>query len=226
MSVQLESLDILADLLLRFGGMLVGFHTSIQEALLPQLSSSRLAVRKRTIIAIGHLVATCTQSLFEKTMEFLMAEVHRNANISTTRTYICCITGVSKAAGQKRFGEYLKDVMAVAVGFCTEVEDDELREYCIQVNICDFSLGSTIAKFSTSLFQAFESFVLRCPAEIGPHVDMIEEICAKFLCHDPNYHYDDDDETMEVDKNGDGTEDTSYSGDLIYGVLFSLIFFF
>lgn len=46
-SVQLEALDILADLLSRFGGLLINFHTTILAALLPQLSSPRQAVRKR-----------------------------------------------------------------------------------------------------------------------------------------------------------------------------------
>lgn len=35
-------------------GLLVSFHLGIQQALLPQLSSPRLAVRKRAIIAIGN----------------------------------------------------------------------------------------------------------------------------------------------------------------------------
>ncbi|XP_071151834.1 cullin-associated NEDD8-dissociated protein 1-like [Mytilus edulis] len=53
MSVQLEALDILGDLLSRFGGLLISFHPSIMQSLLPQLSSPRLAVRKRAIIALG-----------------------------------------------------------------------------------------------------------------------------------------------------------------------------
>ena len=39
MSVQLEALDILADLLSRFGALLISFHSPIQTALLPQLAS-------------------------------------------------------------------------------------------------------------------------------------------------------------------------------------------
>lgn len=46
-SVQLEALDILGDLLQRFGNFLVQFHHNIMEALLPQLKSQRMAVRKR-----------------------------------------------------------------------------------------------------------------------------------------------------------------------------------
>lgn len=36
-------------------GLLISFHPSIMQSLLPQLSSPRLAVRKRAIIAIGKL---------------------------------------------------------------------------------------------------------------------------------------------------------------------------
>ena len=46
-SVQLEALDILGDLLSRFGGLLIQFHPNLLEALQPQLKSPRLAVRKR-----------------------------------------------------------------------------------------------------------------------------------------------------------------------------------
>ena len=46
-SVQLEALDILGDLLSRFGGLLIQFHPNLLDALLPQLKSPRLAVRKR-----------------------------------------------------------------------------------------------------------------------------------------------------------------------------------
>ena len=36
-----------------FSGLLISFHPSIMQSLLPQLSSPRLAVRKRAIIALG-----------------------------------------------------------------------------------------------------------------------------------------------------------------------------
>ena len=49
-SVQLEALDILGDLLSRFGGLLIQFHPNLLEALQPQLKSPRLAVRKRLVV--------------------------------------------------------------------------------------------------------------------------------------------------------------------------------
>lgn len=74
-AVQLEALDILGDLLSRFGAMLLPSQPAIQEALLPQLASPRLAVRKRSITAIGYLVMSCSQGLFNKLMDTLLEEL-------------------------------------------------------------------------------------------------------------------------------------------------------
>lgn len=193
-SVQLEALDILSDLLSRFGGLLVSFHLSIQQALLPQLSSPRLAVRKRAIIAIGHLVMSCNNAVFVELIDFLLTELAKNANISTTRTYIQCLGSITRQAGH-RVGEHLEKVIPLVVKF-SNVDDDELREYCI---------------------QAFESFVRRCPKNISPHIPGVINICLKYIVHDPNYNYDDDgaDSTMETEEEDEeaGGSDDEYSDD-------------
>jgi len=60
---------------------------------------------------------------------------------------VCCC---SRQAGH-RIGEHLEKVIPLVVKF-SRVEDDELREYCL---------------------QAFESFVRRCPKDISPHIPMV-----------------------------------------------------
>ncbi|KAK1340941.1 hypothetical protein QTO34_017340 [Cnephaeus nilssonii] len=143
-SVQLEALDIMADMLSRQGGLLVNFHPSILTCLLPQLTSPRLAVRKRTIIALGHLVMSCGNIVFVDLIEHLLSELSKNDSMSTTRTYIQCIAAISRQAGH-RIGEYLEKIIPLVVKFCN-VDDDELREYCI---------------------QAFESFVRRIDSVVA-----------------------------------------------------------
>uniref|UniRef100_A0A2C9JF10 TATA-binding protein interacting (TIP20) domain-containing protein n=1 Tax=Biomphalaria glabrata TaxID=6526 RepID=A0A2C9JF10_BIOGL len=192
--VQLEALDILGDLLSRFGGLLISFHITIKQALLPQLSSPRLAVRKRAIIAIGHLVMSCSTSLFNELIEYLLTELTKNSSTSTTRTYIQCVGAISRQAGG-RFGEYLDKMVPLIVRFC-KTDDDELTEFCL---------------------QAFESFVRRCPKEVSNFIPDIIAICLKYVCHDPNYNYDDDeDEEMDTDvqeeEDDEETED-EYSDD-------------
>ena len=48
----------------------------------------RLAVRKRSIIAMGYLVTCCNNVLFEELLGFLQKRLDENKDTSTTRTYI------------------------------------------------------------------------------------------------------------------------------------------
>ncbi|KFP29377.1 Cullin-associated NEDD8-dissociated protein 1 [Colius striatus] len=200
-SVQLEALDILSDMLSRLGGTLYSFHSSILNCLLPQLTSPRLAVRKRAIIALGHLVLTCSGNVFSELTEHLLVELKRNESTSTTRTYIQCVAGISRQAGH-RIGEHLEKIIPLVVQYCN-VEDDELREYC---------------------FQAFESFVRRvficcdrCPKEIDPHIPNVMGLCLKYITFDPNYNYNnEEEEEMMETENGEDEEqesDDEYSDD-------------
>ncbi|MED6280203.1 Cullin-associated NEDD8-dissociated protein 1 [Characodon lateralis] len=192
-SVQLEALDILSDMLGRLGGALVGFHSSLLSSLLPQLTSSRMAVRKRSILALGHLVPSCSPVLFSQLTDHLLKELAKNPQTSLTRTYIQCLATVSRQGGH-RVGDHLEKLIPMVVKF-TSVEDDELREYC---------------------FQAFEAFIRRCPKEMSPHVAMVTKLCLKFMTFDPNYNYDDseeDEDSMDIEDGDDEESDDEYSDD-------------
>ncbi|CAI9173128.1 unnamed protein product [Rangifer tarandus platyrhynchus] len=71
-AVQLEALDILSDMLSRLEAPLGAFHASLLHCLLPQLSSPRLAVRKRAVGALGHLAAACSTDLFVELADHLL----------------------------------------------------------------------------------------------------------------------------------------------------------
>jgi len=66
---------------------------------------------------------------------------------SLIKFFICDAKSNRRQAGH-RIGEHLEKVIPLVVKF-SRVEDDELREYCI---------------------QAFESFVRRCPKDVSPHI--------------------------------------------------------
>ena len=90
----------------------------------------------------------------------------------------------SRQAGHQ-VGEHLERLMPLIVEFC-RVDDDELREYCI---------------------QAFESFTRKCAKQMTPHIATVIAICLEYLCYDPNYNYDDDDEndtSMEMEEDDEG----------------------
>ncbi|KZC10543.1 PREDICTED: cullin-associated NEDD8-dissociated protein 1 [Dufourea novaeangliae] len=197
-SVQLEALDIVADLLSRFGALLVTFHSIILAALLPQLSSPRQAVRKRTIVALSHLLTSSNNYLYNKLLDHLLEGLSTQTAKNVVRTYIQCIASICRQAGH-RFGEQIERVMPLILQYSMD-DDDELREYCL---------------------QAFESFVYRCPKEITPHINKIIDICLMYITYDPNYNYDDDMNdasdgegvVMEVEEDGEEDAEDEYSDD-------------
>nr|XP_023013763.1 cullin-associated NEDD8-dissociated protein 1 [Leptinotarsa decemlineata] len=193
-SVQLEALDIITDLLLRFGPVLQAFHVSILAALLPQLCSQRQAVRKRTISACSNLVLSCNNSLYTKLIDHLYNGLCSDKNNSQIRTYVQCVAAVCRQSGHK-FGEHIEKFVPLILQ-CSEVDDDELREFCL---------------------QAFESFINRCPKEITKNIPSITDLCLKYMVYDPNYNYDEDEtgtgHNDPYDDDEDDEENDEYSDD-------------
>jgi cullin-associated NEDD8-dissociated protein 1 len=165
-SVQLEALDILSDLLSRFGDLLVPFHDTILKALVPQLGSARQAVRKRTIVALSHLLTTCNNSAYNKVIEHLLDGLEKTQNAGTVRTYIQCLASICRHAGH-RLCNHIDRVMNL-LSVYSQRDDDELREFCL---------------------QACEAFVNRCPEAIVPHIPTVSSAfhCGgKCVCNKKN----------------------------------------
>jgi cullin-associated NEDD8-dissociated protein 1 len=64
--------------------------------------------------------------------------------------------------------------------------------------------------------------VYKCGSEITPHIPVIVELCLNYVCYDPNYNYDDEDEEedamdddmdMEENAENDDVSDDEYSDD-------------
>lgn len=173
---------------------MVNFHAQIFTCLVVQLNSPRLAVRKRAILAISYLVATCNSVLFSQLLDVLLNELKKMQNNSLSKTYIQCLAAISRQAGH-RVGENLQSIIPLVV-YYSQCDDEELVEYSL---------------------QAFESFVRRCPKEITAYIKEIMDLCLKYVSYDPNYNYDDDDEeeanAMEADENEEDDDQEDYSDD-------------
>ncbi|KAH8410584.1 hypothetical protein KR009_005701 [Drosophila setifemur] len=169
-SVKLESLDILADLLSRFGEFLVPFHSTILKALMPQLASSRQAVRKRTIVALSFLLIQANSNAYNGVIDHLLDGLENPPNPAAIRTYIQCLASICRQAGHRLCNHIDRSMLLLSQ--YSQRDDDELREFCL---------------------QACEAFVMRCPDAINPHIPMILELCLKYITYDPNYNYETDD---------------------------------
>lgn len=223
-NVQLESLEILAELINRVGVRLNSFHESIQQELIKQLSSDRSAVRKRSMNALSNLLACCSEELFDSTLSQLhqalmelaqkleveiQSDSQNSSTVNTTKTLLQCVATIIRFAGHRSNINQLKEIIPVICTFC-KVDDDEIREHSL---------------------QAFESYVKRCPVNISEALPDIIQICLTNISHDPNYNYCDDEdenmdwEVMDVEDNdglggdeSDSIEDYSDDDDLSWKV--------
>lgn len=54
--IKCECLDILCDVLHKYGNLMASDHEALLTSLLPQLSSNQASVRKKTVSCIGNFV--------------------------------------------------------------------------------------------------------------------------------------------------------------------------
>lgn len=72
MSSHVDLLEILGDILQRFGSSIWELHPDIQSTLLQQLSVERPAIRKKAIAALGLLGAVASNDLFKQTVDVVL----------------------------------------------------------------------------------------------------------------------------------------------------------
>nr|KYP52098.1 Cullin-associated NEDD8-dissociated protein 1 [Cajanus cajan] len=181
--IKCESLDILCDVLHKFGNLMAADHELLLSSLLSQLSSNQASVRKKTVACIASLSSSLSDDLLAKaTVEVVNNLGNKVAKSEMIRTNIQMIGALSRAVGY-RFGPHLGDTVPVLINYCTNASenDEELREYSL---------------------QALESFLLRCPRDISVYCDKILHLTLEYLSYDPNFT-----DNMEEDTDDEGLEE-------------------
>lgn len=184
--IKCECLDILCDVLHKFGNLIANDHGPLLSALLSQLISPQASVRKKTVSCIASLASSLSDDLLAKaTVDVIQNLRNKVMKSEMIRTNIQMIGALSRAVGY-RFGPHLGETVPVLISYCTNASenDEELREYSL---------------------QALESFLLRCPRDICSYCDKILCLTLEYLSYDPNFT-----DTMEEDtdeENFDEEED-------------------
>lgn len=203
LEVKLESMDILNDVLRRFGSLLKPeLSAQCNDALFAQLASTRAATRKRAISCIAALSAALSDKLLSQLVGSIVERMKMPAvDLDLGRTYIQTLSAISRSGGY-RLGRQLELVMPLVLQQCEPgssapgASDPEMIESCL---------------------QAFESFVSRCPAEVGAYEEPIAKASLHYLRFDPNYADDDemeeDDNDEEEEEMEDDEDDENYSDD-------------
>ncbi|KAM3271960.1 hypothetical protein ACQJBY_042269 [Aegilops geniculata] len=194
--IKCECLDILGDVLHRFGNVITKDHAFMLTALLTQLSSTQASVRKKSVSCIASLAPCLSDDLLAKaTLEVVQLLKNKRAKSEITRTNIQMIGALSRSVGY-RFGPHLAEAVPLLISYCTSASenDEELREYSL---------------------QALESFMLRCPRDISPYCDGILNLALEYVSYDPNYtdsmEEDTDDEVQ--DEEDDDESANEYTDD-------------
>ncbi|XP_038681962.1 cullin-associated NEDD8-dissociated protein 1-like isoform X2 [Tripterygium wilfordii] len=201
--IKCESLDILCDVLHKFGFLMTTEHLMLLDALLPQLSSNQTSVRKRTVSCIASLASSLSEDLLGKaTVEVVQNLRKKGVKPEMTRTNIQMIGALSRAVGY-RFGPHLGDTVPLLISYCTSASenDEELREYSL---------------------QAIESFLLRCPRDISSFCDAILQLTLEYLSYDPNFtdnmEEDTDDEAYEEEEDDESANEYTDDEDVSWKV--------
>lgn len=205
--IKRECLENLAELMRRFGHLVVGEHEQIMTTVLSQLDHPKPVIRKKAATCLGSIAVVSSDALLnrlvEKVLEMIEPSSPRSLSSSSsssssksssdTRTLIQTIGTISRTVGY-RLGRHLDRLVPIVIKFCGDPSDEsqhndvanELREHC---------------------FPGLESFVLRCPREVTPYLDQIMALSFAFMKYDPNYSYCDDDEKSVGDGGGAMVED-------------------
>ncbi|KAG6611372.1 putative Cullin-associated NEDD8-dissociated protein [Phytophthora cinnamomi] len=201
-AVKAETLDILTDLLRRFGYDVATEHATIMELLMVQLTDESPLVRKRATACVGSLGVMASDVLVSRLVEHLIKGIQGSSDSANVRTLIQTIGMLSRTAGH-RLGQHLDAVIRILVQFCGDPEDESLQ-------------NEDSDELRGNCFQAFEAFVIRCHNEITPHVEAILKLVMQFISYDPNYNYvdsADEDEDMEEEEEEYSDEEGDYSDD-------------
>ncbi|OWZ20330.1 Cullin-associated NEDD8-dissociated protein [Phytophthora megakarya] len=201
-TVKAETLDILTDLLRRFGYDVATEHATIMELLMVQLTDESPLVRKRSTACVGSLGVMASDVLVSRLVEHLIKGIQGSTDSANVRTLIQTIGMLSRTAGH-RLGQHLDAVIRILVQFCGNPDDESLQ-------------NEDSDELRGNCFQAFEAFVIRCHNEITPHVEAILKLVMQFISYDPNYNYvdsADEDEDMEEEEEEYSDEEGDYSDD-------------
>ncbi|CAH9086044.1 unnamed protein product [Cuscuta europaea] len=201
--IKCECLDILCDVLHKYGTLVTSDHEVLLSALIPQLSSNQASVRKKTVSSLASLASSLSDDLLAKvTAEVVKLLSNKRSKPEMTRTNIQMIGALSRAVGY-RFGPHLADAVPVLINYCTTASenDEELREYSL---------------------QALESFLLRCHRDISSYCNEILHLTLKFLSYDPNFtdnmEEDTDDEIQEEDEDDESADEYTDDEDVSWKV--------
>ncbi|ORX63786.1 TIP120-domain-containing protein [Anaeromyces robustus] len=193
--IQLDTLDILSDLLSKFGYVLLNkpeVLESIQNTLKKLLNNTRLAICKRANNAIGSLATVMSNEMFNGMISFICNELNKTSDIDYLKSLISCI-GTLCRSNSSFFEPHINTLFPYLLKY-SKNNDAELSETCI---------------------KTIETLAIRCPIPITEKLNEVVNLSNELVKYDPNYVEENDvDSNNYMDESNDDEENEFYdSGD-------------
>ena len=90
----MDALDVLTEMLKKFGAHMTGDQDKVLKVLLDLLKSTRSIVRRRSIACIGVLTVTLNDKLFAELVKNLIAGIKAKGKSATLRAYVLAVSSV------------------------------------------------------------------------------------------------------------------------------------
>ncbi|GAA96313.1 uncharacterized protein L969DRAFT_76369 [Mixia osmundae IAM 14324] len=182
--------ELLSEILISFEAIVratPALQTQILQVLAPLLDHARPAVRKRTVDALGFLIASSSDSVAATLVEKTVMPALDSGDVEVTKTGMGLVISLANKAPrevtQARMNYYAARVQKAAIS----ADDDELKEQAL---------------------NTLQTLLVKCPAEFTEHLSTSIEIATKLCSYDPNYAGDDDgDADMAADDEDDAMDD-------------------
>jgi cullin-associated NEDD8-dissociated protein 1 len=206
----------------RAGNTLTCLSTVLSDPLLHRMVEALLRQIDLSSEGVGKTGRRKTRSMKQQQQQKLDAQSEQDGK-GDTRSLIRTMCTVSGAIGHRLGQEQIDRILPILLRF-TEPEDattgdddddgggpndeDNASE---EENEADTLLANELRE---SCFMGFESFVLRCPVEVEPHLNHIVTAALAYMSYDPNYAYGTVEEesmgTAENNADEDAMDDDGY----------------
>lgn len=200
-----DALEVVNDLLGRFGAEMDASHDTLIRVAIAQLSNPNNLVRKRAIGCLGCVASDTSDSSLNKMVETILGRIDGGGPVSPRSKakdgvvqetiFVQAIGAIGRSAGN-RLGAHINRIIPLLFRHLKNADDESMEN----------PSGDDLRE---NIFQGLDSFVLRCPNEMQPFLASVYEKTAEFIVFDPNFNYggSDDDEDM----GGSEEDDDDYS---------------
>mmetsp|Transcript_7969 Transcript_7969/g.12038 ORF Transcript_7969/g.12038 Transcript_7969/m.12038 type:complete len:1248 (-) Transcript_7969:181-3924(-) len=195
--LQLICMDLLCDIVSRFGAVVSVHHRKLVERLqakLPMNSNEEVPIRAGK--TLGAVAKFLDQKEFDSLANFLLTKISTTSDDAKVVPYIRTIGIVSREVGS-RMGSIVEKLLPLLQSYCkldAEVEGGEM---------------STKIELWQSCFVAFEFIVVGCPDIIQASVPELVKIFMKGMSFDPNLALQTDDMNVETVEDDWGDEEAN-----------------